>query len=537
MEIEKYGRDIQELYQQQRTYLQLSDPRVLDVLKKMKKKAIVLKDHELIGYVYHSLAFAEYFIGGDYAAYLKSLRLSAKYLLSCDNPAELVHVYYLVAIDALNKGLYDLSHHFFLKARTIAEETEQPTSAAILEENIGHILGVLGAYKEARRSFQRSLRGVRKDPSHPHYFNNIASCYMNEAYMCLEMGLLAEAEKLHDRTRTFMEENPNAFQIDAIIHFVLLDAQIAIRKHDEARIEKSVHQTIMQLKKAKQGANYVVDTQKLVLALIDTGRIRAAGSLVRILERMDLADDATAAQRTLIETKIAYFKVSGKKKALLECYLEQDRIYQRVLAEQVESNKIAQDLIRLTNQLHADQEAAKRKQEELQKNVKTDALTGIANRYAGNIYTGQAFDEAFLGNTNFGICVLDVDGLKNVNDTRGHQAGDEMLRDMANVLGCIAKGEQVFAYRYGGDEFVLVFSDKKNAEIHHLLEKLRKETAVSFSAGVCNTKPKAKMKPWDFLRAADRELYAVKAAKQRKEETPDIRICSGVISLETSDFS
>lgn len=83
----------------------------------------------------------------------------------------------------------------------------------------------------------------------------------------------------------------------------------------------------------------------------------------------------------------------------------------------------------------------------------TDALTGLANRRAIMQALGDA--EALGEGGKFGVALLDLDGFKQVNDTMGHHAGDELLLQVGNRLrGAVDAGDQVG--RLGGDEFVLL---------------------------------------------------------------------------------
>ena len=524
MEITRFSQEIQDLYQQQKPYLQLWDPKVLDVLREMEKKALELGDDELLGYVYHSIAFAEYFIAGNYEGFLKNVRLSASHLLNCEDPSELIHVYYLIGLDAMNKGIYDLSYHFFLKACNIAEETGQETSVAILEENIGNILIIVGAYEEARGVFQKSLRGIMKDPSHPHYYNNVATCHMNEAWSCLGMGLLSDAEESCEKTRVFMEENAEAFQIDARINIALLEAEVALRKGDSDGLRAIVTEIIQLVQQVPQMANYMEELKKLVLDLMDAQELAPADELIKVISSKDLADDATNAGRSLNEMKVRYFEIRGNEEELLNCYLEQDEILRRLMEHQVDSSAYAQDLIALTNEIQQEQERVKKQREELLYNAGMDILTGLPNRYAGDLKMDEVFERACKEKTSVGACLLDLDGLKECNDTLGHQAGDELLKDMANALKTIAQDHGVHASRYGGDEFVIICENMEHDEILRILDRIHQLTTVKFSVGVCNGVPREKMRAWDFLKMADDELYDVKNGKAEGRLISDISI-------------
>lgn len=99
-------------------------------------------------------------------------------------------------------------------------------------------------------------------------------------------------------------------------------------------------------------------------------------------------------------------------------------------------------------------EEAKARIRELETELRTDSLTGMRNR--------RAFDEdANLGWAS--VAVLDLDGLKKVNDLLGHEAGDAMLKGAAEVM-LAAEGEGVRFYRQGGDEYAARFQDPARAQ-------------------------------------------------------------------------
>ena len=101
-----------------------------------------------------------------------------------------------------------------------------------------------------------------------------------------------------------------------------------------------------------------------------------------------------------------------------------------------------------------------------------DALTGVFNRY----YFGKQFEEERELSLRFGqplsMILIDVNGLKEVNDTAGHEAGDLMLRHIVALLGQHVPVESI--YRLGGDEFVLLLPNCPEHRMNSLIEKLKK---------------------------------------------------------------
>lgn len=117
--------------------------------------------------------------------------------------------------------------------------------------------------------------------------------------------------------------------------------------------------------------------------------------------------------------------------------------------------------------------------------ARRDQLTGLPNR--------RAFDEALHLEWPAGLLVvLDIDHFKLVNDTYGHDAGDRVLRAVADVLKDTLP-DQARAYRWGGEEFVVLLPEFKTAEGVQVLEEVRHEMAtrtfvrgthVTLSAGI-----------------------------------------------------
>jgi PleD family two-component response regulator len=139
----------------------------------------------------------------------------------------------------------------------------------------------------------------------------------------------------------------------------------------------------------------------------------------------------------------------------------------------------------------------------------------------------------------YSVAMLDVDHFKKVNDSYGHDVGDQVLKMVAGKIRAVGLGSR--PYRYGGEEFTIVFPKKTAAEVIPCLEELRKKLAayqlwirnetrpnhirqgrkmrtgrsgdqcisVTLSIGIAEKNDELRS-PGDVIKAADRALYRAK---------------------------
>ncbi|WP_432524584.1 diguanylate cyclase [Kineococcus sp. SYSU DK006] len=154
----------------------------------------------------------------------------------------------------------------------------------------------------------------------------------------------------------------------------------------------------------------------------------------------------------------------------------------------------------------------------LREAAETDALTGLRNRRALDELLVHRFADAAARAGTCAVLVLDLDHFKALNDTHGHQAGDEALRAVGQLLRADLR-EGTVAARYGGEEFCVLAPDLAPAEALALGERLRARVqAVTGTAAPLTVSIGVASFPQDgddvapVLAAADAALYRAKAA-------------------------
>jgi two-component system cell cycle response regulator len=106
----------------------------------------------------------------------------------------------------------------------------------------------------------------------------------------------------------------------------------------------------------------------------------------------------------------------------------------------------------------------------------TDALTGLFNRRYMESHLGTLLEQAASRGKPLSTLVLDIDFFKSINDTHGHDAGDDVLRDFALRIKRSIRGIDL-ACRYGGEEFVIVMPETDMAVAAMVAERLRRRIA------------------------------------------------------------
>ncbi|MCP5437958.1 MAG: EAL domain-containing protein [Chromatiaceae bacterium] len=161
-------------------------------------------------------------------------------------------------------------------------------------------------------------------------------------------------------------------------------------------------------------------------------------------------------------------------------------------------------------------------QSALERMATLDALTGLPNRYLLDEQLTLRVAEAERFGRKLALLFIDLDNFKNINDSFGHEAGDKLLKIVAERMsGCLRSYDLLS--RFGGDEFVILLSSMPGAkQIEHVARKVfealqpmiqvaERELFVSVSIGI-SIYPDDAESPSDLLRTADAAMYTAKEA-------------------------
>ncbi|MBR5295031.1 MAG: GGDEF domain-containing protein, partial [Clostridia bacterium] len=146
-----------------------------------------------------------------------------------------------------------------------------------------------------------------------------------------------------------------------------------------------------------------------------------------------------------------------------------------------------------------------------------DALTNLQNRLAYMSFAQEKTEDRD-DDASFIFAILDIDNFKSINDTKGHAEGDRVLKLVGKTITEHFKKADCNSFRIGGDEFVLIFENKKMDEvqgsIRKLNNKLLKNNGITLSYGCSQVDFECKNPFEEAYKKADSNMYENKQSKK-----------------------
>ncbi|HZZ43503.1 MAG TPA: GGDEF domain-containing protein [Tepidisphaeraceae bacterium] len=169
-------------------------------------------------------------------------------------------------------------------------------------------------------------------------------------------------------------------------------------------------------------------------------------------------------------------------------------------------------------------EALERNLSSLKNQSQRDSLTGLYNRRAFDQAFPRIIDQCRSSHADLYVFMIDLDRFKNVNDTLGHLAGDALISDVGQLIRSHLRSND-FAFRYGGDEFVLLLPGVDFEVARQLAERLTQlgaqlgqtlkiRPAPGLSVGMASLNHNPTASPAELVEFADQALYANKTARR-----------------------
>ena len=522
MDIQKYNNEIQTKIRELLTARASMSDSYIGICKGLVETAKELNDTNLLGYSYYYLADACYDLSTEYNNFNANILKAIEYLQRCEDDEHLARCYNLLGIDALNHGNLELALDFFMTGIRHSIELDNSSASGLVEYNIGQIYFRIGDAKSALTYINAAHRHLRRDKEDSMFYRNILFCYSFEADCYMRLNKPDSVRKCLLAIKR-LEADPRVkreYLRDIPVLDVRMRGNYMLGNMEEYEEYSNI------LSKIILDEKFPFDCLEDVLGVcrffIEIGRTDEVVHFVKNTEKLLEGVNIAYMKKLHAQIKCEMYNIvddEAEKKRALEDYFNYSIALEK---ESITNYKFFLEIRAKLSDMEQENSA-------LLKKAETDSLTGLGNRYGLNKYADRAFEEAYNEKKSLAVEILDVDDFKQFNDSYGHQAGDECLKKIAEAIIEKCTGDdKIHGFRYGGDEFVIIYEDMTDDEVMDHATDLRDSvqriniesseikitSKISISQGVRNFVPEASTKLWDYMYAADNALYEVKRHKK-----------------------
>ena len=530
MDIRSYSRDVQLLIGDIQKNRGKDSTAIIQACDKLLAYGKGMKDDALIGYAYFSKGETYYLLNDATNFYSQ--------MLSCMGPMEHVKEWGYVAmannmlgIVSLNRGNAPFALDYFIKAISICEDYSLPDIEWMIHMNLGSLYLNIEEFQKSISHTEIAYRYLLDHKDIENYTESMTAILlgMGRAYLKLDMDdRYIEIEK-----RLRVDCMPFLQEMDKIVIYCFF-----------AR----VHQAISEIDARDYWIDMVNKYASTSMPILDVfDDFYDYLHMLLSIEKYDdffkaytVLDDLTKhtsiknLERKLLTLKIRYYRRVGQ----IEEYKIASVLYFELSEFMERENRLMVSNMVVMRNSYMELTQINRKVEEkntfLQKRSETDPLTGLYNRLKLNEYSEEAFERALINRSSIAVEILDIDFFKQFNDNYGHQKGDECIKFLADTLIKMASEDGIFAARYGGDEFVIIYEGLSFEMVQAKANELRDmiydaefehkfsltDDRLTISQGICYGIPERDDSMFAYLQGADKMLYEVKQQSRNA-----IKIC------------
>ncbi len=521
MDISKYDSKTRELYQKVMDAKELHIGDYYAGCRAFLKNAIALDDPKLLGIAYYWMSNACYISNKYYDKFMGYLQKALPYLQGAGDYENLARAYNLLGIDALNHGDPQICLDYFMNALNFPTNDEDAKQILpMIHFNMGQAYAQFGDYKECLKHVTKAIRTLprKKDP---YLLYMRASCLVAQGFAYLNLGRVNPAVtcldallKIEDYSETVKKEmdEPYTQYFKAVVYHKTQQPQLR---------DQFIDRFVSVMENGNFSFDVIYDAFRFTDFLIDLSKYDLAARSINAARNIVETSKVSYAQAAYARLQVHYYTRIRDDENLIVVLQE---FYNSSERHRIEAAKSYVASMNLRNTL----EEMRKDNERLAYAAATDSLTDLPNRSAMNSYLESIFEECYRKQISLGVELLDIDYFKEYNDTYGHQAGDELLVKLAEILRDVAMDPDVFVARYGGDEFVLTYRGMTDEQVMEKADRIRTrvkdmaipnknsrgEKTVTVSQGIRNAVPVMSNRLWDFFYTADNALYSVKRSEK-----------------------
>ena len=489
---------------------------IIDYGKKTQDDALVA-----LGYYHEGVV---YYVLNDGMHFYESVTKALSYLSKVEDWELMARCYNFLGIFSVNHGNAAIGLDYYLNALNCCKNGDNEAFASTVKINRGVLNIIYGRYEDAIHVLKEALSYCSKHPELARYDDYMICVYENmaKAYLC--KGDLREANRCFEK---IYADHGEFLEAEVLLTVLATEAMYYHIAGEDEKCQERISRIHNELAPNMPIMDMFDDFYDYLKILLDRNCEEEFWKLIDIMEPMVKSLDITNMILKILSMKLKFYR---KHKMHAE-YLQSSALYFEYSERAaVENNTMMNNVLNLRRSLE-EANIEKMKMEEknviLQEKSETDALTGLSNRFRLNDYSEKAFQQAVEQGTSLAVEILDMDNFKSYNDGFGHQRGDECIQLVASAIKSMEEfGAKTF--RYGGDEFVIIYEGKTKEEIVECATELRNRVmdlnikhpmskgarVMTISQGLCWDIPVKGNRMWDYLHAADDMLYRVKQRKR-----------------------
>lgn len=465
---------------------------------------------------------AEYYWQHDqYENTMQCLTESVNYLKSAQMYELLAKTYNMMGAvsDRKNNRMVALSSYY--NSLQYAEKYHFYYIQGMAESNIAYTLVRMRLRQEAIQHYRTALACYDKSEK-TYYLNyNRINCMIECGCCHMYLGEMEEALRLWEEIEQIIREEPESYYSKITVEMYRIPCE-SVKGHEE-EAEKLAADLLEQLSD-RDVFEEIMDNLVIlagILAILPDGKYLE--ELIRII------DEKQVQEHYNIFLDLYPFKVQSiLQKGEMQEYVKYTQQYFETYEKFRQENRQALiNVMELQDRLKnvtLDWENMQASNQALENLAMHDELTGLANRTYLHEYLTGSFERAYAQGQIMGVELMDIDFFKEYNDCYGHLEGDHCLKAVAGVLRKQQIPGKVFCARYGGDEFMIVYTGMTAEQIRRTSEDILREVRtlkmlhehsrcskyVSVSQGVFARIPVGNNREWDFASRADDLLYRAK---------------------------
>ena len=478
------------------------------------------KDDRLLGFAYFFRAENEY-IQNRNDEFLRNIMTGLQFMDSAGQWELMARSYNLMGITSINRGNAPFAMDYYLTSLKYCKAHALNEIGIIVNINIGMLYMAFNDHLQATRYFENALALLKEGKELPEKKNLMFSAYIGLAGACLLKHDLMQGRTYLSLAK--QEGDPDQDPVSMLV-YRCFEARIY---HEEKKFgirDEAIEEASKLFNEEIPYIDIFDDIYRYAELLLEIERYEELWVVLEKMEHTLKKTNLRHLEKRVLSLKIKYYKNFGDRAG----YLQAAGLYYEISDMMEKENRYMVgkmlDIRGFLEESTRKQKQMREENEELLLRSETDALTRLPNRFRLTAKAHEAFDQARSTGRSFGIEILDIDYFKGFNDHYGHQAGDECIKGVAEQIGSMTAHERVFAARYGGDEFVLVYEGYSMKQIEDLMKELREKIVamnmkheyssaapyVTISQGGCYGIPKEADRVESFLHTADNMLYRIK---------------------------